>query len=156
MNGNIDNKVNEADEFSGNSSPQNEKNENPWAELQRLLEQMELPGESADTSAEEKTVPAPHYDETCEKTAESAESKADEAEFMKHVRRGEAVAEQFQNELRQSLLELTNTLAEKGLLDKKTARKHKKRVKREAKLRQRELKRELKKKVRGMKKNGSA
>lgn len=151
MNDNTDNKVKGAEESAGNNPSQNAKPENPWAELQRLLDQMEFPGESITASAEEKTVPGSQVEKRDENVDTPVESKADKAELKDHIKRGEAVAEQFQNELRQSLLELTNTLAEKGLLDKKTARKHKKRVKREAKLRQRELK----KKMFEIKKNGS-
>lgn len=152
MNDNVDNKVKEAEESAEKNSPQNAVPENPWAELQRLLARMdEGLDENINAPVEERNVPASQVEKTDENIDKPVESKADKAELNAHIKSGEALVEQFQNELRQSLMGLTNTLAEKGLLDKKTLRKHQKRVKREDKRRVKELK----KKMREIKKKGS-
>ena len=147
MNDDLENKVKNAKDPAKTYSPQITASEVPWAELQRLLEQMDFPDGSNAAPNEEKAAQDSH-EESIDKPVES---KAEKAELDAHIKRGEAVVEQFQNELRQSLLGLTNTLAEKGLLDKKTARKRMKMAKREDKRRLRELK----KKMRKIKKNGA-
>ena len=147
MNYDLENKVKNAKDPAKTYSPQITASEVPWADLQRLLEQMDFPDGSTAATNEEKAAQDSH-EESIDKPVES---KAEKAEPDAHMKHGVDVVEQFQNELSQSLMGLTNTLAETGLLDKKTARKRMKMAKREDKLRLKELK----KKMREIKKNGS-
>ena len=125
------------------------QSENPWAELQRTLEEMEKSYNSTSENTD-----APEAPEAA-KSSGTTESKSGKTDLNRYIKRSETMVEEATNMLKQSLLDLTDTLAEKGLLDKKTARKHRKRVKREAKLRQREIKRKLKEEARKIRKNGS-